>query len=134
MKFHVIGDLPHLSNPDFLKQRSENYGNRICMAIHCGRSTGKFWGLCTRHRTVLNTYGLDPDDYEMMRIAQEYRCGICKKHESDASRGRLVVDHNHTTGEVRGLLCQQCNTGIGMMQDSRELVNSATTYLERNND
>ena len=131
MKYHKIGDLPHLTDPKFLELRGHNYAKRICTALNCNRSTGKYWGLCTRHRTVLHSYDLDPDDYEMMRVVQEYRCGICEKHETEASRGRLVVDHDHTTGEVRGLLCQQCNTGIGMLCDSHEVVSKAKRYLEK---
>jgi hypothetical protein len=53
-------------------------------------------------------------------------CEVCGRQE------RLVVDHNHVTNRYRGRLCQQCNTGIGMLQDSPELCRLAADYLERN--
>jgi len=46
---------------------------------------------------------------------------------------RLCVDHNHQTGEVRGLLCQKCNTGIGNMKDSIKILSQAILYLKKHN-
>ena len=132
MILHKVGTYPHLEDKAYLEQRAEKYSKRLCIALNCERSTGKFWGLCTRHRTILNTYGLDPDDYEQMRVSQGYMCAICEKPESEASRSRLVVDHDHDTGQVRGLLCQQCNTGIGMLRDNHNLTIKASNYLRTN--
>jgi DNA-directed RNA polymerase subunit RPC12/RpoP len=54
-----------------------------------------------------------------------YECAICKKPLTSQPR----VDHNHTTGEVRGLLCSHCNVGIGMLQDDEALLRVAADYL-----
>jgi hypothetical protein len=51
-----------------------------------------------------------------------------KKGESGVSG--LVVDHDHETGEVRGLLCNRCNTGLGFFADNRGYMRRALTYLE----
>jgi len=61
---------------------------------------------------------------------QENRCAICRSPiEFDNSR----IDHNHETGKVRGILCVSCNTGIGLLQDSPEVLESAAKYLKKDN-
>jgi hypothetical protein len=69
-------------------------------------------------------YNLTPEEYTYMVIEQGGKCAICK----DVSDG-LCVDHDHNTGEVRGLLCRKCNTGIGMLQDNLENLKNAVAYL-----
>lgn len=58
-------------------------------------------------RRVQQTYGLEPGQYELLLAAQGRRCAICQK--ATGARRRLAVDHDHETGEVRGLLCKPCN-------------------------
>ena len=60
---------------------------------------------------------------------QNYCCAICKTH-SDLLPRNLAVDHCHTTGKVRGLLCTNCNIGLGMLKDSSEILNLAIKYLK----
>jgi hypothetical protein len=55
-------------------------------------------------------------------------CKICKTHESNLKR-KLFVDHCHTTGSVRGLLCQSCNTMIGNAKDNILVLQAAINYL-----
>lgn len=54
-------------------------------------------------------------------------CALCAKPEAGRS---LAIDHNHITGEVRRLLCNNCNRGIGHMQDNPDLLRRAAAYLE----
>lgn len=78
-------------------------------------------------------YGLTPEEYELMRAEQDDKCAICNEAEIDTWRGHvkdLAVDHDHNTGQVRGLLCAQCNTGIGKFKDNPELLKAAIAYLE----
>lgn len=75
-------------------------------------------------------YGLELEDVERLIREQQSRCAICKE-ERDFGRGSLVIDHCHTTGKVRGLLCMQCNTGIGNFNDSPERLFGAISYLTR---
>lgn len=58
------------------------------------------------------------------------RCGICQI-EADLLKECLHIDHCHTTGKVRGLLCRSCNLGLGFFRDSPELMNNASLYLEK---
>jgi hypothetical protein len=77
-------------------------------------------------------YGITIDDYNEMFQEQGGRCAICGKHQSEF-KNRLYVDHNHSTGTVRGLLCQKCNTAIGLLSDDIILVRMAAEYLENGN-
>ena len=61
-----------------------------------------------------------------MLIEQEKRCVICKRNVI------LRVDHCHTTGKVRGLLCHNCNTGLGQFKDNIDNLKMAIKYLEKN--
>lgn len=69
-------------------------------------------------------YGLTPADHDAMRVAQDNRCLICKQPAP-----RLVVDHNHETGKVRGLLCDGCNRGLGHFGDDPNLLVVAADYV-----
>lgn len=83
-------------------------------------------------------YGLSIEDYEGMVEAQQGCCRICGGHGGDRGwitkreRAKLFVDHCHETGKVRGLLCHQCNAGLGMFRDSPNLLTSAISYLKEN--
>jgi len=75
-------------------------------------------------------YGLESGEYNRLFKQQGGRCKVCTSHQSEL-RQSLCVDHDHTTGEVRGLLCNSCNRGIGYFQDSPEILRSAIDYLKR---
>lgn len=78
----------------------------------------------------LRQFGLTIEQYEAMLEGQKGRCLICGTTKSSANR-LLSVDHDHATGSVRGLLCNNCNTGLGLFQDSVKLLRAATRYLNR---
>jgi hypothetical protein len=75
---------------------------------------------------MLQRYGLTETDYDSMLRRQNGVCAICRQ----SPKWRLVIDHCHTTGRVRGLLCGGCNTGIGQLRDDPVLVRAAASYLE----
>lgn len=78
-------------------------------------------------------YNLTEEQYVGMLAAQGDACAICKDPEWPGGRksGSPHVDHDHTTGEVRGLLCGRCNTGIGQLGDDPARLRAAADYLER---
>ena len=84
-----------------------------------------------RDRQLKRKYGIDLNQYNQLFANQSGCCAICGKHQTEFKR-KLAVDHCHTTGEVRGLLCSNCNQGIGYLKDSDELFSAASQYL--NND
>lgn len=74
--------------------------------------------------------------YDKMLEAQGGGCAICGRKPSRTIVGkqirtRLALDHNHATGEVRGLLCRTCNVSLGMFGDRPELLEAAAKYLRR---
>lgn len=73
-------------------------------------------------------YGLTLEEYNNLSQKQNNQCRICNKSEKE-NKKRLAVDHNHTTGEIRGLLCSSCNQGLGKFYDSVQLLNNAIKYL-----
>lgn len=75
-------------------------------------------------------YGLSLAQYNEMYLLQGGKCAICSQPEASFKR-KLHVDHNHSTGQVRGLLCTQCNPGIGYFQESIERLEMALTYLKK---
>ena len=80
--------------------------------------------MCFRIYQRARSYGLSEKHFRLLLVSQNYECAICGKLDRN-----LVVDHNHTTGKVRGLLCSPCNTGIGLLQDSVEVLRRAEGYL-----
>ena len=76
------------------------------------------------------TYGMSIEEWEMMRDDQNNRCAICS-NSFGASAKNCHVDHCHDTGDVRGLLCSNCNVGLGMLRDSPDLMLKAVQYLKK---
>lgn len=70
-------------------------------------------------------YGITPEEYEAMEIAQAGACSICDRVPADSLR----VDHCHETGRVRGLICHDCNAGIGLLGDDPDRIMRAVIYL-----
>jgi len=78
----------------------------------------------------LKRYGLSPESYLELLTEQHNKCKICLV---DFSTTRCCIDHDHDTGVVRGLLCQKCNTSIGMFRDSEFNILRALAYLKSTN-
>ena len=81
-----------------------------------------------RENHLKTKYGISLADYEAMLRRQRGLCGICKRKPG---KRRLCVDHDHKTGQVRGLLCGRCNSGNGFYGDDPRLTRAATVYLEK---
>lgn len=86
-----------------------------------------------RRGHVLRYYGLKWDDYLAMLKAQNYACKLCGKPLLVFGPDKLEVahpDHDHESGNVRGLLCHFCNSGMGYFRDDPMLLRAAAEYLE----
>lgn len=72
-------------------------------------------------------YGLTLEQYHELYRKHNGKCAIYRKQEVIS---RLSIDHDHKTGKIRGLLCRTCNSGIGLFQESKDLIQKAFLYLE----
>ena len=89
------------------------------------------WGLSTVY--LKRNYNITLDDYHILYEDQKGLCAICGLKGwkmADYHKLELVVDHCHTTGKVRGLLCHNCNRGIGLLKELSKNFYSAIQYLE----
>ena len=86
--------------------------------------------LC-RTRHYKERYNITLEEYDSLVEKQKGKCKICGTTDPK-SAGRFVIDHNHKTGEVRGLLCQPCNAMLGQAQDSVIILQKAIMYLLEN--
>jgi hypothetical protein len=87
-----------------------------------------------RNRRLKHIYGVDIDWYEKTLEDQGGGCAICgvkQNRTSGRSHWNFAVDHNHETGEIRGLLCNPCNRAMGMLGDKVESLTRAIEYLKK---
>jgi len=104
----------------FHKQSSGKYGLRSwckdCRKEH------------SRLKDTLRRYNITVNDYNKMFKDQKGRCAICGRHQIELDR-RLCIDHNHKTDEIRGLLCNDCNSILGYSKDSQLILLKSIEYL-----
>jgi hypothetical protein len=87
-----------------------------------------------RHFHLMREYGVSIEAYNLLLCLQRHKCAVCGKPEERKMHGKvtpLVVDHDHETGEVRGLLCHQCNISLGGFRDDPLILDAARQYLDR---
>jgi len=120
---------------DFPNDKSRKDGKHpYCRACH-----KRYWKLKPKTKELrdyhnkisrkfqCSKYGITTEQYEKMLIAQAGLCAICR---SNNQNNRLSIDHCHVTEKIRGLLCINCNTGLGKFGDSIEMLRTAIEYLE----
>ena len=88
--------------------------------------------LRVEERRLEREYGLTKKAHNILFEQHNNRCAICNI-ESGIGLKKLVVDHCHSTGKVRGLLCRLCNTSLGGFKDNVDTLNAAIKYLEDRN-
>jgi hypothetical protein len=88
-----------------------------------------------RDSHLKNKYGIGVEEYDDRLAAQKGVCAICGQPEVLTYLGKqkkLAVDHDHSTGKIRGLLCSRCNSGLGCFNDDVEMLTKAIEYLKGN--
>lgn len=90
-----------------------------------------------KHKNLQRDYGITFDDYKAMYDAQDGRCKICREPLdlfcTHNAPHKTCVDHNHTTGKIRGILCSPCNSGIGFFKEDIDIISNAIAYLKEYN-
>jgi hypothetical protein len=87
--------------------------------------------ISSRRAHLKRMFGITLEQYETKLIEQNYGCSICGKPEMNSKNKVLCVDHNHTTGQIRGLLCGLCNSGLGKFLENKQLLLNTIKYIEK---
>lgn len=121
----LLGDEYYEKNKEFRKQQSKDYYERNKDKV----------SKRNRIRHLKLTYNLDAQQYLDMINKQNNCCAICNKPEHRILKTGdikpLSVDHNHTTGEVRALLCNDCNALLGFAKENIGVLQNAITYISK---
>jgi len=120
----------------------DEYWKNQSSCIECMKWKQKnYWGSRTPQKRLEQhlkyKYGISPEQFLETWDKQEGSCAICKDALPDlltyeSRRRGYAIDHNHDTGEFRGILCLECNTLLGMAGDSPDILKDAIAYLETN--
>jgi len=108
------------------------YYQRECKA--CNKKRKQAWhktelGKLSSANTKLKArFGVTLEQYKTLLVKQNHACLICGVKDTELEH-RLAIDHCHTTGKIRGLLCKQCNLGLGNFRDNQVYLRQAITYL-----
>lgn len=100
----------------YLKNREKRIAYaKVYAAAHPYATNAQFW-----KSHIKRTYGITPEEFKAMVVKQEGKCPICNgvlELGVDGRSGkRAVIDHDHATGRVRGVLCRRCNLGLGLVE------------------
>lgn len=82
-----------------------------------------------RRNKIFGKYKITMSQYEALSRKQSGKCAICFASPKDMRYGVLCIDHCHRTGKIRGLLCFECNIGLGKFEDKHEILINAIDYL-----
>jgi len=112
--------------------------NKTCQSwcTFCSLEYRREWGKRNKRKVkdldLQYKYGITIEDLESMRILQRNECDICGKSLGNLDSTKdICVDHDHSSGQPRGLLCNHCNFGLGHFKDSKKNLGKAIEYLEK---
>jgi len=103
-----------------------------CKECNCKRAREHSKSEAGREARLKRLYGLSLDAYSALLASQGGRCKICGSTEAKGRWKQFHVDHCHKDGHVRGILCNRCNTMLGMIDDDPAALRAALKYLEEN--
>lgn len=122
-------DNPQNVCKDCYRERNKKWVNKNPEKV---KSYAKKWNEKNPNHThkhkLKYRYGLTLEDYNKKLLEQDGVCAICNRPET--IRKNLCVDHNHSTGQIRGLLCDSCNKSLGGFNDSEKTLLDAINYLK----
>lgn len=109
-----------IKNPDYLKLRYAKLKKDPELVARRAEAQKQYHAKnpTHSHKYTVGRYGITPEQYNAMLLAQNSCCAICGRHQSQFKR-RLAIDHDHVTQELRGLLCHGCNWSLGKYEASK---------------
>lgn len=110
-------------------RRRERYANDAEYRAECIRLSKQRDKESIRDYRLRKSFGITAAEYDALLAEQQGGCAICGTSESAGVSQRLHVDHDHESGDVRGLLCSECNLGLGKFRDNPDLLRIAIEYL-----
>jgi len=114
---------------DFKKNKDGKFGRHsICRKCNSERTKYRYANGDSYAVRLKKLYNLSVEEYEQMYAEAEGCCQVCGVSETELTK-RLAVDHCHSTGKVRGLLCSKCNTALGQLDDSLDKITALYSYL-----
>lgn len=136
---HLLDALPICQGCNTKKPTREMSKSAPHKCKACARAAIKAWAEAnpsewerSRWKSHLKRqYGITPERYNEILASQGGLCAICLKSPADPRGFRPHLDHDHATGQVRGILCGPCNKGLGMFGDELAVIRSALAYLEK---
>jgi len=115
-----------LTNPEAKRQARKEYAVRYQASLSKRDKVAY---------ALMQYYGITIEQYDAMRENQGYACAVCGISETElevsGKRGRLTVDHNHTTGDIRALLCARCNAALGNLREEPAIMRALARYIEQ---
>lgn len=133
----------YASNPEKYRSMSEAHYRKNSERY---KISARNWKLANPKKTIefrrkahlKHEYGITPEEYALLLASQGGVCAICGNTETRTRKNRnsnefreLAVDHDHSTGLVRGILCSLCNTGLAHFKDNIRVLKNAISYLEK---
>jgi len=118
-RFTEVRKQYYLRHRDRLKEKAKVYYKNTDPVIRAAMA---------RNSHLMRKFGITHQDYEVMFASQNGVCKICGGVNEGRWAGRLIIDHDHATGEIRGLLCSSCNLKLGWMEKHFEQIKK---YMEK---
>jgi hypothetical protein len=121
-------------NAKYQKEYNKEYRKKNLEKLN---SDNKKWREANKEQDALvmlkarlkRKYNLSIEEYESLIESQNNSCKVCGTPAKNNTKGKLYIDHCHTTNKVRGLLCMKCNSALGLLNDDKKLIQNLLDYL-----
>lgn len=119
------GALQHPEHKKCAKCKKEKMASEFIKHYHTSTGLGSYCLLCHAEINIASKYGMSPETLKKFKKDRNNQCEVC------GSKKSIVVDHNHETGVVRGLLCNNCNAALGFVEEDTYRLANLADYLHR---
>ena len=113
-----------------LERYKDSNGRKPASKVNKGINRYSLGSDYVSEKSLLARYNISIEDYNELLNIQDSKCAICNRHISEFT-SRFDIDHCHVTGKIKGLLCNNCNAGVGLLNDDVNLIKNAIIYLNK---